>query len=215
MQNPNYYSSQTLTICQHKNNLNSQFDLEGFVKNLKPRVEKNSSFVTISYRSDSPAKSIACLDAVLSDVKAEHIKLILPFLQEIRSTLKDNQDQLKIAEELYTQLLRRALSFDFKDNKFPASQSLLAILVSKQTEIAELKKSINRAEVLLSEPNTRPASFATPPYSSGLKVEPKRLQIITISLLAGGFLGLLLLLLKNALKKIKSQSAPVASPPAN
>jgi LPS O-antigen subunit length determinant protein (WzzB/FepE family) len=79
------------------------------------------------------------------------------------------------------------------------------MLQSKQNEITNLKSSIQRTELLLGEPETKSASFTTPIYSPSQKVEPKRSLIAVISVLAGGFIGLMLLVMRKATANIKKQ----------
>jgi LPS O-antigen subunit length determinant protein (WzzB/FepE family) len=52
----------------------------------------------------------------------------------------------------------------------------------------------------------------TPIYSPAQKVEPKRSLIAVISLLAGGFVGLMLLVIRRVIKQIKEQTKLKSTP---
>lgn len=203
MQSPTYYSQQTFTACDIADKVNPPKYL---ADELKPIILKNSSFVSLSFKSTNINTSIVCLNAVLSDVKLNQNDIANRQITLANSTLNNEKEKLKLAEEFVAALPNKTITFNFKDAQFSASQLLLATLQPKQIEIANLKSSILRTELLMTEPQTKPASFTTPIYSSPHKVEPKRSLIAIISVLAGVFIGLMLLVLKRAVKRIKEQT---------
>ena len=194
----------------NKNNWISAFLAQELVKSLNPNVARQSAFVSVSFKSKNIQTSTACLNAVLADVQRDQDKVAAQQLLIAQGTLEKEKEKLKLAEEFVSTLSGKSLSFDFKDTQFSASSLLIATLQSRQAEITELKNNIQRTQLLLTEPQTRGASFATPIYAPAQKVEPKRALIAIISVMAGGFLGLMLLILRRVLKSIKERkSAPV------
>jgi LPS O-antigen subunit length determinant protein (WzzB/FepE family) len=158
-------------------------------------------------------------------------------LKQNKEQLQTLKEKLKAAQQFVSRFENNAARFDFKDDQFSASSLLLATILSKQNEVKDLQIQINNLEMkvaasltgredeLLSlekqlkdiernllSPATAPASFTTPIYSPSQKVEPKRSLIAVISVLAGGFIGLMLLVLRRAVKHIKQSSIKSAQP---
>jgi LPS O-antigen subunit length determinant protein (WzzB/FepE family) len=209
MRSPTYYSQQSFTACDVADSTNPAQTL---ATALKPNVARNSAFVSVSFKSTNINTSIACLNAVLADVKQNQNESAERQIALATATINKEKEQLKIAEDFVSSVSQKTLTFNFKDTQFSASQLLFGMLQSKQNEITNLKSSIQRTELLLSEPQTKSASFTTPIYSPSQKVEPKRSLIAVISVLAGGFIGLMLLVLRRAVKHIKQSSIKSAQP---
>jgi LPS O-antigen subunit length determinant protein (WzzB/FepE family) len=209
MRSPTYYSQQSFTACDVADSTNPAQTL---ATALNPNVARNSAFVSVSFKSTNINTSIACLNAVLADVKQNQNESAERQIALATATINKEKEQLKIAEDFVSSVSQKTLTFDFKDTQFSASQLLFGMLQSKQNEITNLKSSIQRTELLLSEPQTKSASFTTPIYSPSQKVEPKRSLIAVISVLAGGFIGLMLLVLRRAVKHIKQSSIKSAQP---
>ena len=209
MRFPTYYSQQSFTACDVADSTNPAQTL---ATALKPNVARNSTFVSVSFKSTNINTSIACLNAVLADVKQNQNESAERQIALATATINKEKEQLKIAEDFVSSVSQKTLTFNFKDTQFSASQLLFGMLHSKQNEITNLKSSIQRTELLLSEPQTKSASFTTPIYSPSQKVEPKRSLIAVISVLAGGFIGLMLLVLRRAVKHIKQSSIKSAQP---
>lgn len=209
MRLPTYYSQQSFTACDVADSTNPAQTL---ATALNPNVARNSAFVSVSFKSTNINTSIACLNAVLADVKQNQNESAERQIALATATINKEKEQLKIAEDFVSSVSQKTLTFNFKDTQFSASQLLFGMLQSKQNEITNLKSSIQRTELLLSEPQTKSASFTTPIYSPSQKVEPKRSLIAVISVLAGGFIGLMLLVLRRAVKHIKQSSIKSAQP---
>lgn len=146
-----------------------------------------------------------------------------------RERLKVAKLKLVAAEEFVEKFSKDGVQFKFGDPQFSASTLLLSTLISKQNEIKDLEIQISALEMeiganltdkdqrvrsltnevtamknALTAPSTKPATFAAPIYSPNVKVEPKRSIVILVGLIAGGFLGLLLLVgvrVRNNLRK--------------
>ena len=252
MRSPTYYSQQSFIACDVADSTNPAQTL---ATALNPNVARNSTFLSISFKSTNINTSIACLNAVLADVIKAHAVIKEPILQraneDLRQTrqrldtsrikneqeLKQNKERLqtlkeklRAAQQFVSRFENNAARFDFKDDQFSASSLLLATILSKQNEAKDLQIQINNLEMkvaasltgredeLLSlekqlkdvernllSPSTVSASFTTPIYSPSQKVEPKRSLIAVISVLAGGFIGLMLLVMRKATANIKKQ----------
>ncbi len=199
LRSPTYYSPQTAFACDVK-------EATSLASALNPNVARNSAFVSVSFKSTNINTSVACLNAVLDDVKLNQNDIAQRHIALSQSQLNNEKEQLKVAQAFVAARSDKTMTFDFKDAQFSASQLLLATLQSKQREITDLKNRIQRTGLLLTEPQTKTASFTTPIYSPPHKVEPKRSLIAVISVLAGGFVGLMLLVFRRVIKQIKEQT---------
>jgi hypothetical protein len=103
-------------------------------------------------------------------------------------------------------------------NKRSEVQELEAMLVRLQTNFTETQSDrndqvntlTNRLLALQSSvepPNTRDPQFATPVFASDTKVSPLRGLILVISLLVGGFVGLIILIGRRIIKHVLAQEA--------
>lgn len=152
-----------------------------------------------------------------------------------RERLSVAQKKLVSAQDFVDKFSKESVMFKFGDPQFSASALLLSTLISKQNEIKDLEILISSLEMeiaanltdkdqkvrsltnqvtemknALSTPATKAATFAALIYSPNVKVEPKRSIVMLVGLVAGGFLGLALLVgirVRNNLRKqLKTQA---------
>ena len=142
--------------------------------------------------------------------------------QRIKNRERLNVAKLKLAaaQDFVEKFSKDGLQFKFGDPQFSASALLLSTLIAKQNEIKDLEIQISALEMeiaanltdkdqqvrsltnrvtemknALSAPATKPSTFAAPIYAPNVKVEPKRSLVTIIGLVAGGLIGLLLLII--------------------
>jgi LPS O-antigen subunit length determinant protein (WzzB/FepE family) len=158
-------------------------------------------------------------------------------LKQNKEQLSTLKEKLRAAQQFVSRFENNAARFDFKDDQFSASSLLLATILSKQNEVKDLQIQINNLEMKVAasltgredellnlekqikdiernllSPATMPASFTTPIYGPAQKIEPKRSIIALTSVLAGGFIGLMLLVLRRAVKNIKQSAIKSVQP---
>lgn len=250
LRNASYFDPKTFETCQLTEGADPATAL---IKNLNPRVERQSSYVAVKFEAESTAIAKACLTAVLETVKQNQDLLALAPLGEIESKVRLVRAQLARAVELRNQQVSsnnqrlavarqklqaaqafvnefeaRILTFDFSNDQFSASALLLSTLQAKQNEVRDLQIQIDELEMLvqsgltkldeevfrfeleeaglvksLERPETQAAQYVLPVFASDQKVAPRRSIIAAVGLLAGGFLGLMILIGRRALKHIK------------
>lgn len=169
MRSPTYYSDVTLQSCGLKNDAKPPKKL---VDMLKPNVERNSQYVSVSYKAKSPAEAVTCLESVLNDVVNHQAEISKPLINNMEvilgnaeqelSASKTERDQqriknseklnvaktkLKTAQAFVEQFSKDSLQFKFDDLQFSASALLLSTLISKQNEIKDLEIQINALEL--------------------------------------------------------------------
>lgn len=252
MKVPTYFSEDTVKSCDLTDVVNPA---QALVRGLNPNVPRNSPYVSVTFKAESPAIAATCLESVLKDVVANQALLAQPLInnfevalanaeQELQSNITERDQQriknreklsvakakLAAAERFVEKFSKDSLTFKFDDQQFSATALLLSTLISKQNEIKDLEIQINALELevaanmtdkdqavrkmtntvselknALLPPNTKPATFAAPIYSPNTKVEPKRSIVILVGLVAGGFLGLMLLVVGRVRNNIRKQ----------
>jgi len=103
-------------------------------------------------------------------------------------------------------------------NKRSEVQQFEALLLTMQDsfrdQVSQTEDKINRLssrltalQAAIEQPNTRPPQFATPIFAPDVKVSPKRGLITVLSLILGGFIGLMFLIGRRAIKHIQEHEA--------
>jgi LPS O-antigen subunit length determinant protein (WzzB/FepE family) len=202
MRSPTYYSEKTLEICRMVNKPDPRLAL---TLQLSPKVARQSTFVSLTFRGQNSREAVACLEAVLADVKSNQQDIAAPQIELAQLQIAKQKERLKQAEDFLDTFGDKKGLFKFNDTKFSASSLLIATLQARQSEITELKNSIQATEKALTPPQTRPTSFATPIYAPALRVEPKRSLVVLACAVAGLGLGFFWLLSLRAVRALKRQ----------
>lgn len=165
MKVPTYYSAATIQACQLNDVANPA---DALVKRLGPSVARNSTYVSLSYKTKSPALATACLESVLKDVVANQTLLAQPMVNNLKAELESAEDQLKAttterdqlrkknperlaqakaklaaAEKFVETFTKDSTTVKSTDPQFSASAVLLPALMAKQAEIQDLEKQID------------------------------------------------------------------------
>jgi hypothetical protein len=91
MRSPTYYSQQSLIACDVADSTNP---MQTLATALNPIVARNSAFVSISFKSKNINTSIACLNAVLADVKQNQNETAERRIALATSTIRTHSFQL-------------------------------------------------------------------------------------------------------------------------
>lgn len=169
MKVPTYYSDATIKACNLTDKVNPAQEL---VRNLNPSVPRNSAYVSVSFKAESPAIAATCLESVLKDVIENQARLAKPLInnlevelvnadQELKSNIIErdqqrikNREKLNVAkakllaaESFVEKFSKDSLTFNFGDQQFSATALLLSTLIGKQNEIKDLEIQINSLEL--------------------------------------------------------------------
>ena len=202
LKQPTYYAQDTLTKCDVNNSATA---FSSLAKDLKPALNKIAPVISLSYTAKSAELAKSCLESVITDIGKDQQRIAEPLIQMRKDQLANTQTKLALADETMKQLGGKRLNFDIPDQKFSASTVFYSIILSKQNEIADLRKSVETQTIELSAPQTQPASAATPIYAPSVRVSPKRSTAIVGAVFGGALLGILWLLAQRAWKKIRPQ----------
>lgn len=202
LKQPTFYSENSVVQCELQETPTAKSTLS---KSLKPVLIKTAPVVSMSYLADSAQTAKACLESVLGDIANDQQKLAAPLIKTREDQLASTKTKLDLAEKVLEQFGGKKLNFDIPDQKFSSSTLLYSIILSKQNEITDLRKSIETQTIELSPPQTQAASAITPIYAPDMRVSPKRSIAIAGGLFGGVILGVLWLLGSQGWIKVKSQ----------
>jgi uncharacterized protein involved in exopolysaccharide biosynthesis len=203
MRSPTYYSVDTLQSCGLLDKTTTPAAV--LAKNLNASVARNSAFVSVKFQAGSPALASQCLESVLKDVVLEQNTISGPLVQNNLKSLALYQQQLNEIEKELAKIPLNELILNLSDPKFSAAALVANLFSTKSDEVQKLRQVVEALNTANTAPQTAPASFATPIYAPDLKVAPKRGLILVISVLAGGFLGLMLAIGRRTWSKIQSE----------
>lgn len=172
MKVPTYFSEDTVKSCDLTDVANPA---QALVRGLNPNVPRNSPYVSVTFKAESPAIAATCLESVLKDVIANQALLAQPLInnfevalanaeQELQSNITERDQQriknrekltvakakLAAAERFVEKFSKDSLTFKFDDQQFSATALLLSTLLSKQNEIKDLEIQINALELEVS-----------------------------------------------------------------
>ncbi len=200
---PMFYSQKTYAACGVIESLTPG---EVIVSSLKPTLAKNAPIITISYLGVSPEVAKNCLESVIDDIRVDQNLLTKSILQGKANQLVNLKQNLESAENTVKMLNKKNVSIDFSDSKSSAFTPLLAAILNKENEIKELRNQINDLDVQLLEPQTREVFLTAPIYAPQQKVSPKGTKIVLAGLMAGLFVGLLLMVGKRIVSTYKASN---------
>lgn len=203
LKQPTYYSDISLAQCTITETPNAKSSL---AKNLKPVLNKGAPLITMTYTADSAQTAKECLESVLGDIAIDQHKIAAPLIKTRADQLASTKTKLELAEKVMEQFGGKKLNFDIPDPKFSSSTLLYSIILSKQNEITDLRKSIETQMIELSPPQTQAASAITPIYAPDIRVSPKRSMAIAVGVFSGLAIGVLWVLARNWWYKIGKQS---------
>lgn len=169
---PFFYSENSINQCKLINN-NAPY--EALSKQIKSFLVKNTTYVTISFKANTPEIAKACLNSVVEDIQRDQAIILRPIKEYRQAQLALLKSQLNQANDMLAK------------SSFFYSKSTLA-------------KDIDKYSLQLE--TMRNARLLTPIYAPSESINPTRTQILIISLLIGAILGIGLIKLKAILSKI-------------
>lgn len=169
---PLFYSENSINECKLTNK-NTPY--EALSKQIKSFLVKNTTYVTISFKADTPEIAKACLNSVVEDIQRDQAIILRPIKEYRQAQLALLKSQLNQANDMLAK------------SSFFYSKSILVKDIDKYSLQLETMKN---------------ARLLTPLYAPSESINPTRTQILIISLLIGAALGVGLIKLKAILSKM-------------
>ncbi len=141
------------------------------------------SVVELKIRMESREQAIICAQALFENIRESQNQIIKPYIEEAKALLTKYQARLKKAQELVTR----------------ADKSEVALTIAylaNRDEVKFLMDESVRLNNFLAAGDERQARLVTPIYASEAAAFPKKKIALMVGLLAGLFLGLLLVMVR-------------------
>lgn len=168
---PLFYSENSIKECKLMNN---RAPHEALSKQIKSFLVKNTTYVTISFKSNSPEIAKTCLNSVVEDIKSDQAMILRPIKEYRQAQLDLLKSQLNQVNNMLTQS---------------------TYYYSKSTLLKDIDKYSLQLDTM------RNARLLTPIYAPLESINPTRTQILIISLLIGVILGIGIIKLNAILSK--------------
>ena len=199
MQSPTYYSQQTMKSC----GIADYEKLDELIRLLKPNFRRNTSFINISARLTNVNDSVSCLNSVLADIKLDQNTRFQAEIEVTKRKIDADKKRLKLSLDVLSFLMKRLEEAGAGVAGNLIQDGLVNAIDLAQNMVVTLETTIDAAEIRLKEPFTLSASFATPILASPISVAPNRPLITGIGVVVGVCIGLMLLLLRSGVRRLK------------
>jgi LPS O-antigen subunit length determinant protein (WzzB/FepE family) len=165
---PTYFNDKTVMSCGLENETNPQAKL---AKDLNSSIARNSNFVAISFKANSPQLAKDCLEGTLLNIVSNQDLIATSLKDKLeigmrtvnaqlesakaeqkqlpifnREKLTNAKAKLEADQKFVEQFSKDALTFKFDNPQFSASALLLNTLVTKQNDIKQQVLEINRLQ---------------------------------------------------------------------
>ena len=202
MKLPLYFSSATLQACGSDGGLSSQAK---FVDKIKSSINKFSPMVSFVTQAPSPQEANACLNAAIAEVSNNQDVIAKPLLLQKKQKIQQLSEQLKFTEEISKTSPAPKGNSNASDAEFFARTLLTYLHIYNISSINDLRSQISTLEDQLKAPQTRPVTFASSVYVSGVSVNKRPWFTLGICLALGVFLGLLVTGVQRVLSETRRQ----------
>jgi capsular polysaccharide biosynthesis protein len=153
-------------------------------------VKGVGSIVELKIRMESREQAVVCAQALFENIRESQNQIIKPYIEEAKGLLTKYQARLKEAQELVT-----------RADKLGAALS--AAYLANRDEVKFLTDESIRLNTFVTAGDARQAKLVSPIYASEAAVLPKKKIALMVGLLAGLFLGLLLVMARKVLNIYK------------
>lgn len=178
---PTAYSAVEIKACGLED---QKMPAESLVSMSKFSVVKGvGSIVELRVRMESREQSVVCAQALFENIRESQNQIIKPYIEEAKVLLTKYQARLKEAQEL---VIRADKS----------GAALSAAYLANRDEVKFLADESIRLNTFLAAGDTRQAKLVSPIYASEVAVSPKKKIALMAGLLAGLFMGLLLVMVR-------------------
>ncbi len=186
---PSTYSAAVVKVCGTEG---QKMPAESIVEMSKFSVVKGvGSIVEIKIRMESREQAISCAQTLFENIRESQNQIIKPYIEEALASLAQHKAHLKEAQALMTRADK-------------SGAALSAVYLANRDEVKFLTDEIIRLNTFITAGGARQAKLVSPIYASEAAVFPKKTIALIIGLLAGLFLGLLLVMVRKVSNSYRS-----------
>jgi capsular polysaccharide biosynthesis protein len=185
---PTTYSAAEIKACGlegHKMPAESLVSMSKF-----SAVKGVGSIVELKIRMESREQAVVCVQALFENIRESQNQIIRPYIEEAKALLTKYQARLKEAQELVTRADK-------------SGAALSAAYLANRDEVKFLTDESIRLNTFVTVGDARQAKLVSPIYASEAAVLPKKKITLMAGLLAGLFLGLLLVMVRKVWNNYK------------
>ncbi len=148
------------------------------------------SIVELKIRMESRDQAVVCAQALFENIRESQNQIIKPYIEEAKVLLTKYQVRLKGAQELITRADK-------------SGAAISAAYLANRDEVKFLTDESIRLNTFVTAGDARQAKLVSPIYASEAAVLPKKKITLMAGLLAGLFLGLLLVMVRKVWNNYK------------
>ena len=191
MQFPTNYSAQVVSSCNYQDKLQPQLALSKDAKFTIPKGVANT--VELKVLALSPQLAANCAQALFVQVAQLQEEFAKPFVEEAKLKLATDNERIEAARKLI-----------IKADKSGSAMS--AAYLSARDELTYFLTDREKMLDLMSSVKNRGTRLASPIYISERPASPKKAISLAAGLFGGLFLGLMIALGRQGLRKLKSEA---------
>lgn len=154
-------------------------------------VKGVSSIIELKIRMESREQAVLCAQALFENIRESQNQIIKPYIEEAKGLLTKYKARLKEAQELVTRADK-------------SGAALSAAYLANRDEVKFLTDESIRLNTFVTAGDARQAKLVSPIYASEAAVFPKKKITLMMGLLAGLFLGLLLVMVRKVWKSYRA-----------
>ena len=178
---PTTYSAEEIKACGLEG---QKMPAESLVSMSKFSAVKGvGSIIELKIRMESREQAVICAQALFENIRESQNQIIKPYIEEAKGLLIKYQARLKEAQELVTRADK-------------SGAALSAAYLANRDEVKFLTDESIRLNTFVTAGDARQAKLVSPIYASEAAVFPKKKIALMVGLLAGLFLGLLLVMVR-------------------
>jgi capsular polysaccharide biosynthesis protein len=187
---PSIYTAEIVKVCGLGSLKDAQ---EVLYKSVKLTIPKDvGDVINLKIIGISPEVTFNCVQAVFNLIKTTQDQMAMPYIEEAKAKLLDNQERLAKAKD-----------FLVKADNFRSAMS--AAHIATQDEVRFLLDEIRILKNVIATNDKRPTRLVAPIYASDDPIAPKKLNVLLSGLFGGLFLGLLFSFWRQIIRKLKEQ----------
>ncbi len=186
---PTTYSAAEIKACDLEG---QKMPAESLVSMSKFSAVKGvGSIIELKIRMESREQAVLCAQALFENIRESQNQIIKPYIEEAKGLLTKYQARLKEAQELVTRADK-------------SGAALSAAYLANRDEVKFLTDESIRLNTFVVAGDARQAKLVSPIYASEAAIFPNKKIALMMGLLAGLFLGLLLVMIRKVWNNYRS-----------